>query len=125
MIDKLKTFNLIYLASPYTQYILGHEVAVRDSARLVAKLIEHQVRAISPIIHCDRVARVGGLNRTDYNIWLPFCVGLLNTCDALVAARLEGWDTSVGMKYEMAYMRDRERPIFFLCPETFVIEEAK
>ena len=55
----------------------------------------------SPIAHTHGIAKVGGFDPLDHDIWLPLDEKMMVACDYLVVAKMEGWDTSKGVAFEI------------------------
>ena len=110
----------IYLATPYSKYQHGIKRAFIDAATLTAKLLKNGVHVYSPIVHMHPVAIYGDINPFAHNIWLPANGVMMECCQTLFVARLEGWDVSKGVAYEIAAFALAGKPIYDLDPETLV-----
>ena len=110
--------TLAYLATSYSKHPHGHELAFREAARLVAKLLCAGVNAYSPIAHTHPVAIYGGLDLLDHAIWLPFDELMMHRCDALIVAHVDGWQESKGIAHEVAFFEKADKPIFDLDPNS-------
>lgn len=117
-IDYLKTFELVYLASPYSKYRDGLEAATSEIAKVAAKLIDTGVHLFCPITHMHQIARDGNLEPRDHNLWMRLDHALMQHCDCLVVTKMDGWDKSAGVAEEIKTFEDTGREILYLDPKT-------
>lgn len=125
-IDDVAKFGLVYLATPYSKYpprdnLTGLEAAFRDASRLAARLLRAGVKVYSPIAHTHPIAMHGHLDALDHAIWLPFDAAIMAKADALVVAKMTGWQDSTGVKHEIGVFAQAEKPIYYLDPETLEV----
>lgn len=113
---------MIYLASPYshedkliekTRYLLAMECC---AALFVARL-----PVFSPIVHCHEVAQRYALP-TDALFWKAYNVNMLRRSDSLSVLKIDGWNTSRGVAYEMQIAAEIKLPINFLDQTGKVVE---
>lgn len=110
-------FRLCYLATPYSKYKGGNLVqAFHDAAQLAAELLAAGVRVYSPIAHTHPLAIHGNLDPLDHDIWLPFDEAMMEACDCLIVAHMDGWDVSFGIAHEIEFFKNAGKPIFDLDP---------
>jgi nucleoside 2-deoxyribosyltransferase len=121
---ELQKFNLVYLASPYTQYELGLSQAFRDIAKIAGALISRGVSVYSPIAHCHPIAVYGGVHPAAHEIWMKIDTKMMAACDALCIARLPGWDKSAGVAMEALEFFSQKKPIYHLEPKTLEVVAA-
>lgn len=112
--DRLRTFPLVYLATPYTMYRDGLDCAFKDAAALAARLLTEGVKVYSPITHCHPMAVYGGLNARDHAVWLPYQESMMRACDVLLVAQLRGWQESFGILHEIKFFAEQGKPVFYL-----------
>lgn len=110
--------TLAYLATPYSRYPLGLEQAFVDACALAARLISAGLHVYSPIAHSHGIAMHGAIEPLDQQFWMAFNGTMLNRCDELFIAHLDGWENSSGIAYEIDYFGRRKKPIFDLNPST-------
>ena len=122
--DRLKPFGLVYLATPYTKYPMGHEIAFRHAAKLAAKLVAEKINVYSPIAHTHPIAIHGGLDNTDYHSWISFDKAMMNKADTIVVGMMPSWEQSYGISYEVGYFRAQQKPVFYLDPDTLELTDA-
>ena len=106
--------TLRYLASPYTAYPGGMEQAFIDVAILAGRLFAIGIPTFSPIAHAFPYVKYGNLDPLDYPAWKPVQERLMDACDSLIVAHMDGWEKSVGIAHEVAYFERSNKPIFDL-----------
>lgn len=119
MIDK--PLGLAYVASPYTLYAGGITNAFVDAARITARLMLAGIHTYSPIVASHPLAVYGKINPLDHTIWLPLNDVMLEKCDVLIVARMEGWDKSAGVAHEIEVFERARKPIYDLEPESLTM----
>lgn len=113
--------TLRYLASPYTAYAGGMEQAFIDVAILAGRLFAIGIPTFSPIAHAFPYVKYGNLDPLDYPAWKPVQERLMDACDSLIVAHMQGWESSVGIAHEVSYFEKSGKPIFDLDVETLVL----
>ena len=113
--------TLRYLASPYTAYAAGMEQAFIDVAILAGRLFAIGIPTFSPIAHAFPYVKYGNLDPLDYPAWKPVQERLMDACDSLIVAHMDGWEKSVGIQHEIAYFMRAEKPIFDLDCESLIM----
>lgn len=108
--------TLAYLATPYTNYPDGIEIAYREAARIAAELLLAGVHVYSPIAHCHPMAVYGDIDALDRDFWLHYQETMMARCDALIVARMKAWDESVGIAHEVNFFLKNKRTVFMLDP---------
>lgn len=117
----LAQYRLCYLATPYSKYKGGIDVAFAEAARIAALLLTTGVRVYSPIAHTHPLAIYGHLDPLDHAIWLPFDEAMMDAADCLIVARMDGWDVSYGVKHEIEFFAKEQKPIIHIDPVTLKI----
>jgi Domain of unknown function (DUF1937) len=115
--------TLRYLASPYTAYKGGMEQAFIDVAILAGRLFAIGIPTFSPIAHAFPYVKYGNLDPLDYPAWKPVQERLMDACDSLIVAHMEGWEKSVGIAHEVSYFERSNKPIFDLDIVNLVMVE--
>lgn len=108
--------TLAYLATPYTNFADGIEIAFREAARICAALLQCGVESYSPIAHCHPMAIHGDLDALDRDFWLRYQETMMQRCDVLIVAQMKGWKDSLGIQHEINFFLARKRVIFTLDP---------
>ena len=116
-INILKNYRLVYLASPYTKYYLGQEVAFEQIAVYAGKLIQHGVAVYAPIVHTHPIATRSNLDPGNHDVWLPIDETMMRLADALCVVTMPGWDQSDGIAHERMFFRRQNKPEYFIAPE--------
>ena len=122
MID-LQPNALIYIATPYSRYRAGITAAFGDAAALAAELLKRGINVYSPIVHTHPIAIHGGIDPVDHGIWLPFDAVMITKADALLVAKMDGWEESFGIEHEIDEFKKAGKPIYYLEPTTMEIVE--
>lgn len=122
--EELRKHDLVYLATPYSKYPKGQEMAFRDACALAAKLVRLKVKVYSPIAHAHPIAIHGGIDPLALDLWLDFDAAMMAKSDAILIAQMEGWDRSSGIAHEMQEFRAAGKPIRFVDPVTMGVEHV-
>ena len=72
-----------YLASPYTNYPDGHEVACKLVCKAAEALMKRGARIFCPIAHCHTVASLTDLDPSDQEFWLDQDAPMLRAAHGL------------------------------------------
>jgi hypothetical protein len=114
-LSHLKTFDLIYVATPFTLYEAGLEAAFIDASKLMGKLLAAGVtNALSPIVEAYPISLHGELDPLALSIWKPFCAARMGRSDAMIVGMLPGWSLSSGVNHEIQVMAGK--PIYLMNP---------
>lgn len=105
-----------YLASPYSKYSSGIEVAFVDICKIAAELTKQGVPVFSPIAHTHPIAIHGQINPLDHTIWLPADEPLMDGACGIIVAMMDGWQDSYGVGVEIARFNAAGKPIYYLDP---------
>lgn len=118
--------GITYLATPYSLYAAGRNVAFRTAARLAARLIRRGITIYSPITHCHPIARYGALVSIQYDRpWLSFDEAMLAVSSVLLVAHMDGWEKSDGMAHEIKFFERKHKPIFDLDPKSLFMARRR
>lgn len=110
--------TLAYLASPYTLYPDGIEIAFREAARITGELLLAGVECYSPIAHCHPLSLYANIDALDRDFWLRYQEAFMSRCDVLIVAQMKGWKESHGINHEIRFFLERKRVIFMLDPSS-------
>jgi hypothetical protein len=117
--------KLVYLATPYSLYETGINMAFIDASRLVADMMKSNISCdtfvYSPIVYTHPVATFGNIDPLNHEIWLAADAMMMDRADELwIATTMCGWNTSYGVSKEFEFFRNCDKPIFFLTkPDEF------
>ena len=105
---------MIYLASPYTH----KDPFVREQRYLATmqafiELLKKKEYAISSILHCHELAKIGDLP-FNQQYWWAYNQELLLACSKLVILKLPGWEESEGVKMEKTLAESAGIPVTYL-----------
>lgn len=123
-LSDLRAFNLVYLAGPYRKYHTGLGMAYRDIERIAGRLFADHINVFSPIGHGHGMSVYGGIHPNANNMWFDLNVRFMRFCDALVVAKLDGWEQSDGTRDEIKFFESERKPIFYLTPKTYDLSEV-
>jgi len=115
-----------YLATPYTKYKYGHEVAFKHAAQVTGKLLMYGLKKVfSPIVHCHPVAYESFINPTNNAIWLDeeglLCT-MMNVCDGLLVVPMPGYAESFGINFEIERFTSQYKPVYMLPSDVLPTE---
>lgn len=114
-----------YLATPYTKYPHGIERACADASALAGRLLQSGVYVYCPIAHGHSISLHSGIDPLDLSIWLPFNDAMLDAAGTLIVAEMDGWQESIGIKYEIDRFERAGKPIFMLDPATLTLRRRR
>lgn len=121
-LDHLKTFDLLYVGTPYTKYPGGIEVAFKDACFLTSRLVGAGLKVYSPIVHCHAVAVNGGIDPLDHTFWLSVDAAMMHKADAIIVAMMAGWESSHGIQHEIRAFVAAGKPVYFMSPDDLSYE---
>jgi hypothetical protein len=119
--DQLRSYKLVYIASPYSVYPGGLERAFITVTQLAADLLRANVRLFCPITMAHPIAMHGRIDPVDHAIWLPAMAPFMDACDAMLIAEMRGWDESYGVREEIKVFRAAGKPLWRIAPITLRI----
>ena len=101
----------IYLAAPYSDDPVRGYV---ESSKAAARLMDAGNVVFSPLSHSHPISHHGKLDPMAHGFWLRQDLSWLRECDVLAVLQLPGWETSKGVKREIAYAEELQIPVVFL-----------
>lgn len=104
----------IYLATPYSSPDSAlQECRFEEAARIAAGLMSFGLRVFCPIAHSHPIAVLGGVGEDggSLDFWLNQDLWVLEGCDLLVVAHMDGWKNSKGIKAEIAFAEATGIPV--------------
>jgi hypothetical protein len=103
--------HLIYVSSPYTHRDKGVEqVRFQHVEKFTARLLANRYHAYSPIVHCHELAVKFALP-TDAKYWQKYNEAFLVRCSHVWVYKIEGWDVSKGVKFEIDFAEQNYIPV--------------
>lgn len=105
--------KFFYVASPYRKYFAGIEAAAETAARLCAELVDRNVEVYSPIVLSHEYARYTEIPPDDER-WLIIGRPIMAAAAGIIVLKMSGWDVSTGIAGEIAWFKERGRPIYHL-----------
>ena len=111
--------GIAYLAAPYSHPDPQVRKARYESATATAaKLARRGVIVFSPLTLTHPMdvllADEGQTLGSDY--WVGYDAAFMEICSEIIVLRLDGWEKSKGVSSELAFFRQRGRPITFMDP---------
>lgn len=106
-----------YLATPYTKYPAGHEMAFRDASFVAGLLLSSGVPVFCPIAHTHPIAQYGNIHPTNANdpfFWLRLDRHMMDAACGIIVAGLDGWSESYGVNYEIGVFHMADKPLLLL-----------
>jgi hypothetical protein len=117
--------TLAYLATPYSLYPGGLWAAFFAAAQLAGNLLRAGIKVYSPITHSHPIAIHAGLDPLDHDLWLDFDRMMMERCDVLIVAHLEGWEQSKGIALEVEAFTATGKRIYDCNPVTLRMDLRK
>lgn len=118
--DRSKVY---YIASPYShkskRMMARRYLAVDKTA---AKLCLEGFLLIEPISMCH-FKSIKFEMPTGYEYWKNRDRKFVSMCDGIVVLCIPGWDTSIGVKDEVAYAQVLGKQVIYLDPKKYLNEE--
>lgn len=106
--------GLCYLATPYTKYEGGIDLAAEHAAKLAGYFMQSGIPVFCPIAHCHWIAKSTKLDPIDGPFWLRTLIPFMKLADYLVIAKMPGWGESDGINYETEYFTRVGKSIYHL-----------
>lgn len=103
-----------YLASPYSKHPKGMEYAFRAVSAAAAHLIKSGIPVFCPIAHSHPIAKYGSIPAESHDIWLPADEPLMRAATGIIVCKLEGWESSYGVNYEIDVFTEQGKPVFHM-----------
>ena len=107
-----ETSMYTYLASPYTHDDPDiRQRRYQDIMRVAAVFILREEVVYSPVIHFHPLSIKYGLP-LNFTFWERHLFSMLRQAKDFVLVKLDGWETSNGMREEYEFAKSRNLPIF-------------
>jgi len=103
--------RLVYLACPYSHPDPAVRLERFNAAnRAAARLMASGVYVFSPISHTHPIALAGDLP-LGWDFWQGYDRAVLACCERLLVLMLDGWESSVGIRAEIALAQEMGIPV--------------
>lgn len=118
--------EFIYVAAPYSH---EDEVIVLDRVELLYKAMaifsnELNMHVTTPLFMHELVERYAMPG--DFAFWEGYCLNLLKRCDKLIVLKIDGWDSSTGVRGEIKFCQENGIPIeYWTVNEIGVYHESE
>lgn len=109
--------GLVYLATPYTNFLPNRDEAFRQAAFIAARLVAGGIPVFCPVVHGHPLSVYGKLPAEDHSFWMEALKPMMAKCDALVIVKMLGWETSKGIAVERDIFECAGKPVFFVNPD--------
>jgi len=103
-----------YLATPYTKYESGLQIAFFHACDAAGELLKRGVHCYSPIAHTHPVAIYGGLNPLDHETVMALDAHFMDAAAGLLIVKMPGWDESRGIAIEIDVFKAAGKPVQYL-----------
>lgn len=105
---------MIYLASPYSHpEISFREERFARARKFMLEALRQQLIIFSPIVYCHELAYDAKIP-TDADYWWNFNISILRHCTELWALKIEGWENSRGMRWEIETANHLHIPVNYV-----------
>lgn len=112
----------LYLATPYTKFFKGWCGSYIESSKLAARITrKYKVRVFTPIGHCHGMTTHGELPPVDPAFWRWFNEPFIEVCGGCLVAKMDGWESSAGIKDEINDFRAAKKTVLFIEPDSLEI----
>jgi len=112
--ELLTAWPFWYLATAYSKFPGGLDVAFHEASRAAALLVRDGVRVFCPIAHSHPIAKHGCLDALDHETWMAADEGFMLTAHGLIVLKMTGWDSSVGVAQEIDTFSRFKKPVLFM-----------
>jgi len=103
---------VLYVALPFTHSEAAtREHRFRAACRASALLMQSNICVFSPLSHSVPIVRHGELDEMDSDFWLTMDIPLLERSDELLILALDGWEQSKGVREELLFALEHNKPI--------------
>lgn len=109
-----------YLATPYTKYPGGPEVAFEHACCVAAWFMERGIPVFSPIAHTHPVSQQIEPECNTHEFWMRQDEPLMRAACGLIVVRMVGWEESAGVAQEIKRFRWMGKPVLYADPPPLV-----
>lgn len=118
-------FTFWYLATPYSKYPGGYELAAELSSLKAAKLLEARVPTFAPIAHSHPISKHTRVSNTDHDFWINADAPFIKLASGLIVVTAEGWRDSKGMAEEIKRFTEAGKPVVYWSPLASIPYEVR
>jgi hypothetical protein len=83
-LDRMCKHSLVYVATPYSKYKYGLDVAYQEACAFTGELMRFNVKAFSPIAHSHGIAQYANIDPLDHQFWMRADKTYIEKADALI-----------------------------------------
>jgi len=113
-INKMRDYSLVYVATPYSKYEEGLDVAHKHACTVTGELLKFGINAYSPIAYTHQIAQHANIDPLDHQFWMRVDKPFMQKADALIVVQMDGWMESLGVNMEIMEFREAGKPIEYL-----------
>lgn len=103
-----------YVATPYSKYDYGMEMAAREACRVTGYLMRAGVPVFCPIAHSHAIAHAADIDPGDHSFWLPVDTPMMRAAHGLIVVGMSGYSRSTGVGHEIDHFRQAGKPVIHL-----------
>lgn len=122
--EAFRTDGLWYLATPYSKYPGGTDLAFKHALRIAAHFIDAGVPIFSPIAHSHPISEHTEADALDHHVWLGQDEVFMGLCCGMIAVEMTGWMDSYGMEHECQFFRAIRKPVYRFDPSAVLTERV-
>ena len=112
--------KLWYVASPYTKYRHGYEIAYQRALAITVELLKHKIPVWSPIVYSHQFVAYGlPIEAKD---WMFLDEAMIKACTGCIVYMMEGWEQSSGIIHEVQLFREQGKHIEYLPEDALVAD---
>lgn len=117
-------FTFWYLATPFTKYPAGREVAFHLASDLAAQLMLRRIPVFSPIAHTHPISQhMAKKYITDHDLWMQMDAPMMHAASGLIVVMAESWEDSKGVREEIKRFYEAGKPVVYWPPECAIPQE--
>ena len=106
-----------YLASPYSKYPGGMDLAFQMACRNAALLLKAGIPVFSPIAHSHPIAVYGDIEATSHEFWIDFVdMPFMEAARGCIVLQARSWTSSTGVAREIEYFNSVGKPVATMKP---------
>jgi hypothetical protein len=105
-----------YVATPYSKYEEGFNVAAFEAAKAGAILVNFGFCVYCPIVHIHQliIYSAGALGHLDDDLWREQDQPFMEGAKGLIVVMMNGWKESDGIKHEIEVFEKVGKPILYM-----------